>query len=202
MTTEAPPVDARLLRSEVRKHYAEVATHPDHEFHFHTGRMAARQVGYSDAVLDDLPDEVVESFAGVANPFHFGLPPPGANVLDIGSGAGVDAVIAARAVGTEGRVIGVDMTPEMLQLATGNARRMGLANLEFRHGLAERLPIEAGWADLVISNGVLNLVPDKHGAYRQIFRALAPGGRIQIADICVDKPVSEEAKRNIDLWTG
>lgn len=197
-----PAVDTEVLRSEVQKHYAEVATSPDHEFHFHTGRKAARQAGYDDGLLEAFPDEVVESFAGVANPFYFGLPSEGSKVLDIGSGAGVDSLIAARAVGPQGRVVGVDMTPEMLERATANAARMGLKNVEFRHGFAERLPVDAGWADLVISNGVLNLVPDKHTAYQQILRALKAGGRIQIADICVDKPVSESAKRDIDLWTG
>lgn len=196
------PVDTQLLHSEVQKHYREVAMNPDGEFHFHTGVTAARQVGYNDEVLAGLPSEVISSFAGVANPFHFGLPPEGAYVVDVGAGAGVDSIIAARAVGREGHVIGVDMTPEMLRLATANAQRMGLTNVEFRHGLAERLPVEAGWADMVISNGVLNLVPDKSRAYRQIFRALKPGGRVQIADICVDRPVSDDAKRDIDLWTG
>ena len=187
---------------EIQKHYAEVATSPDHEFHFHTGREAARQVGYDDAIIDNLPDEVIASFAGVANPFHFGLPRSGETVLDVGSGAGVDAIIAAKAVGPEGRVIGVDMTSEMLHVARRNSDRMGLGNVEFREGLIEHLPVDAASVDLVISNGVLNLMVDKHGAYRQIERVLKPGGRFQIADVCVDKPVSEEAKRNIDLWTG
>jgi len=200
--TDIVPVDADQLRVEIQKHYAEVANSPDHEFHFHTGREAARQVGYDDAIIDAIPDEVIASFAGVANPFHFGLPRSGETVLDLGSGAGVDAIIAAKAVGPEGRVIGVDMTPEMLDVARSNSDRMGLGNLEFREGLIERLPIEAESVDLVISNGVLNLMVDKHGAYRQIERVLKPGGRFQIADICVDRPVSEEAKRNIDLWTG
>ncbi len=200
--TNVIPVDEDQLRLEIQKHYAEVATSPDHEFHFHTGRDAARQVGYDDAIIEDIPDEAIASFAGVANPFYFGLPRSGEIVLDVGSGAGVDAMIAAKAVGPEGRVIGVDMTPEMLDAARRNSDRMGLGNLEFRAGLIERLPVDAESVDLVISNGVLNLMVDKHGAYRQIERVLKPGGRFQIADICVDKPVSEGAKRNIDLWTG
>jgi len=196
------PVDEDQLRVEIQKHYAEVATSPNHEFHFHTGREAARQVGYDDAIIEDIPDEVIASFAGVANPFHFGLPRSGETVLDVGSGGGVDAIIAAKAVGPEGRVIGVDMTPEMIDAARRNSDRMSLSNVEFREGLIERLPVDAQTVDLVISNGVLNLMVDKHGAYRQLERVLKPGGRFQIADICVDKPVSEEAKRNIDLWTG
>lgn len=200
--TNMIPVDEDQLRVEIQKHYAEVAISPEHEFHFHTGREAARQVGYDDAIIEDIPDEVIASFAGVANPFHFGLPRSGETVLDVGSGAGVDAIIAAKAVGPEGRVIGVDMTPEMLDAARRNSDRMGLGNVEFREGLIERLPVDAQSVDLVISNGVLNLMVDKHGAYRQVERVLKPGGRFQIADICVDKPVSEGAKRNIDLWTG
>jgi SAM-dependent methyltransferase len=196
------PVDEDQLRVEIQKHYAEVATSPNHEFHFHTGREAARQVGYDDSIIEDIPDEVIASFAGVANPFHFGLPRSGETVLDVGSGGGVDAIIAAKAVGPEGRVIGVDMTPEMIDAARRNSDRMSLSNVEFREGLIERLPLDAQSVDLVISNGVLNLMVDKHGAYRQLERVLKPGGRFQIADICVDKPVSEEAKRNIDLWTG
>ncbi len=200
--TDIIPVDEDQLRVEIQKHYAEVATNPEHEFHFHTGREAARQVGYDNSIIDDLPDDVIASFAGVANPFHFGLPRRGETVLDVGSGAGVDVLIAAKAVGPEGRVVGVDMTREMLGAARHSADRMGLANVEFREGRAERLPVDAESVDLVISNGVLNLTVDKYGAYRQIERALKPGGRFQIADICVDKPVSEEARRNIDLWTG
>ncbi len=196
------PVDEDQLRLEIQKHYAEVADSPDHEFHFHTGRDAARRVGYDEAVIEDIPDDVIASFAGVAHPFHFGLPRPGETVLDVGSGSGVDAIIAAKAVGPEGRVIGVDMTPEMLDAARRNTERMGLDNVEFRKGLVERLPVDAESIDLVISNGVLNLMVDKHGAYKQIARALKPGGRFQIADICVDRPVSDRAKRNIDLWTG
>lgn len=202
MTTDSGSVDTDLLRTEVRKHYAEVATNPQHDFHFYTGRAAALQVGYDAALIENLPDALMASFAGVANPFHFGLPQPGKTVLDIGSGAGVDALIAARAVGPEGRVIGIDMTPEMLELARSNAVMVAATNVDFREGLMERLPVDAGSIDLVISNGVLNLTIDKYRAYQQIFRALRPGGRIQIADICVDRPVSEKAKRDIDLWTG
>ena len=199
---DLPPVDVDVLRDEVRHHYAQVAVDPHDDFHFHTGSAAAFQVGYEPDLLNGLPPEAVEAFAGVANPFHFGLPRSGEQVVDIGSGAGTDAMIAARAVGNEGSVIGVDMTPEMLERAARTAGAAGLPNVEFRHGLAEQLPVDDEWADLVISNGVLNLVPDKVGAYREIMRVLRPGGRIQIADICVDKPVPESAKRDIDLWTG
>lgn len=195
-------VDVDGLRGEVQHHYAEVATAPEGEFHFHTGSQAAKQVGYDDRLLQGLPDEAVAAFAGVANPFHFGLPAAGERVVDIGSGAGMDSMIAARAVGDTGKVIGVDMTPEMLERARAAAGAAGLSNVEFREGFAEKLPVPDGWADVIISNGVLNLVPDKVGAYREVVRVLRPGGRIQIADICVDKPVPEAAQRDIDLWTG
>lgn len=195
-------VDVGVLREEVRHHYAQVAVSPGDEFHFHTGRRAALHVGYDPALLDDVPDQALEAFAGIANPFHFGLPLEGEKVVDIGSGGGTDAMIAAQAVGASGHVVGVDMTTEMLELARRTAAESGISNVEFRQGLAEDLPVEDGWADLVISNGVLNLVPDKVGAYQEVMRILRPGGRIQIADICVDKPVPESAKRDIDLWTG
>ncbi len=195
-------VDIGKLRQEIQSKYREVVDHPDATFHFHTGLRATERAGYQDAWLEGLPKQSIASFAGVANPFHWGLPRPGERVIDVGSGAGLDSMIAARAVGAEGNVIGVDMTPEMLARANAGVEEAGIANLEFREGLAERLPVDEGWADVVISNGVLNLVPDKLGAYKQVFRALKPGGRIQIADICVDRPVPEGAMKDIDLWTG
>jgi arsenite methyltransferase len=195
-------VDVEQLREEIRRKYVEVLDHPDGEFHFHTGRRAAVNNGYLDEWLEGLPQEAVDSYAGVANPFHWGLPQTGERVVDVGSGAGLDTLIAARAVGPDGFVIGVDMTPEMLDHARGAAAEARITNVEFRQGLAERLPVEKGWADLVISNGVINLVPNKLAAYRQIARALRPGGRVQVADICVERPVPESALRDIDLWTG
>jgi arsenite methyltransferase len=195
-------VDVERLREEVQRKYVKVVEHPQGEFHFHTGRRAARNNGYLDEWLEGLPEEAVVSYAGVANPFHWGLPQHGERVVDVGSGAGMDALIAARAVGPDGHVIGVDMTPEMLERARSAAAAGGITNVEFRQGLAERLPVEEGWADLVISNGVINLVPNKVGAYRQVARALRAGGRVQVADICVERPVPESALRDIDLWTG
>lgn len=195
-------VDVDQLRNEVGKKYEEVAVEPDAEYHFLTGRPAAERHGYPLDAVDALPTEAVGPFAGVACPFHWGMPRDGERVVDIGSGAGMDSLLAARAVGPSGAVVGVDMTPAMLERARRAAEGAGLDNVEFREGLAEELPVPDGWADLVISNGVLNLVPDKTAAYREVARVLRPGGRIQIADICVEKPVPEEAKRDIDLWTG
>jgi arsenite methyltransferase len=197
-----PQVDVAELRREIRTKYVEVVEHPDATFHFHTGLRAAANAGYRDEWFRGLPASTIASFAGVGNPFHWGTPRAGERVVDVGSGAGFDSMIAARAVGSEGAVVGVDMTPEMLELARIGAKEAGLANVEFREGLAERLPVQDGWADVVISNGVINLVPDKVGAYREIARVLRPGGRVQVADICVEKPVPESAIRDIDLWTG
>jgi arsenite methyltransferase len=195
-------VDVDQLRDEIRRKYIEVLERPYGEFHFHTGRRAAVNNGYLDEWLEGQPQDALDSYAGVANPFHWGLPKSGERVVDVGSGAGLDALIAARAVGPGGFVIGVDMTPEMLDRARAVVAQARIANVEFRQGYAERLPVERGWADLVISNGVINLVPNKLGAYRQIARALHPGGRVQVADICVERPVPESALRDIDLWTG
>ncbi len=200
--TENVTVDVDRLRAEVQEKYSEVVDRPGGEFHFHTGRRAATNAGYRDQWLDGLPEEAVASFAGVANPFHWGLPQAGERVVDVGSGAGTDSMIAARSVGPDGAVIGVDMTPAMLARATEAAHAGGFENLEFREGLAEALPVPDAWADLVISNGVINLVPDKAGAYAEIARVLRPGGRVQVADICVEVAIPEGALGDIDLWTG
>jgi ubiquinone/menaquinone biosynthesis C-methylase UbiE len=138
----------------------------------------------------------------MGNPFFWGGPKPAERVVDLGSGGGMDSFLASLWVGSEGRVIGVDMTPEMLERSRSIADKMGLKNIEFREGLIEDLPVEDGWADVVISNGVINLCPDKIGVYRQIFRVLKPGGRMTVADICLERPVPEEALHDIDLWTG
>jgi ubiquinone/menaquinone biosynthesis C-methylase UbiE len=152
--------------------------------------------------LKGIPETAIESFAGTGNPFSLGSLEGGERVVDVGSGGGIDSLIAARMVGPEGRVIGVDMTPAMLERANGAAAESGLANVEFRKGLMEELPVEDGWADVVISNGVLNLTPDKGRALAEMARVLRPGGRLQIGDILVEREVSPESKRKIDLWTG
>jgi len=195
-------VDVHALRREVQEKYREVASDPTAEFHFHTGRRHALRMGYPESPLDQLPDEATDAFAGVANPFHWGLPKRGERVVDLGSGAGMDSFLAAFAVGPEGRTIGIDMTPEMLDLSSRMAMELGLQNVEFREGLIEELPVESDWADVVISNGVINLCPDKLGVYKEIRRVLKPGGRMTIADICVEKPVPQSALKDIDLWTG
>ena len=179
-----------------------VARHPEQGFHFHTGRPLTRLLGYADAWLAGIPEATIASFAGTGNPFSLGLPALGDNVVDVGSGAGLDSVIAARFVGPAGRVVGVDMTPAMLERARAGAADSRTDNIEFRQGFAESLPVEDAWADLVISNGVLNLFPDKLAGLREMARVLKPGGRLQIGDIVVQRPVGPGAKRNIDLWKG
>ncbi len=193
------------LRHQVREKYREVIADPNgikHAHHFHTGRPHAIRLGYPSHPLSDLPEEACEAFAGVGNPFYWGAPKPGEKVVDLGSGAGMDSFLAALWVGEEGRVIGVDMTPEMIERSRSIATDLGLENIEFREGLIEDLPVEDAWADVVISNGVINLCPDKIGVYRQIFRVLRPGGRMTVADICSERPVPEDALRDIALWTG
>lgn len=195
-------VDLDELRKEVREKYREVAQNPTAAYHFHTGRAHALRLGYPASPLDQLPEEACEAFAGVGNPFYWGGPNPGENVVDLGSGAGMDSFLAALWTGPTGHVVGVDMTPEMIDRSRAMAAALRLENIEFRQGVIEDLPVEDSWADVVISNGVINLCPDKIGVYRQIFRVLRPGARMTIADICLERPVPEEALRDIDLWTG
>lgn len=195
-------VDVEELRAEVKEKYREVADDPERDFHFHTGRAHALRMGYPASPLDRLPDEACEAFAGVGNPFYWGGPQPGERVVDLGCGAGMDSFLASLWVGKRGRVVGVDMTPEMLARAEKVAGSLRLGNIEFRAAYIEALPIESGWADVVISNGVINLCPDKLRVYKEIARVLKPGGRMTIADICVERPVPEGALKDIDLWTG
>ena len=195
-------VDTDTLREQVKEKYREVAVNPHGSFHFHTGRVLAAKLGYEESVTTSLPDSAVESFAGVANPFSLRFLLEGERVVDIGSGGGFDCFVAARQVGDKGVVIGVDMTQEMLAKARGAAGELGLKNIEFREGLIEDLPVEAEWADVVISNGVINLCADKRRIFAEIQRVLRPGGILQFADIANGKPVPESAIRNIDLWTG
>jgi len=195
-------VDAGALRNQVREKYRAVATDPAGPFHFHTGRELARRLGYDADAVAALPDRAVESFAGVANPFQLRRPAPGERVVDIGSGAGFDSFLAAQQVGPKGQVIGVDMTPEMLDKSTTTAAELRLEQVAFREGLAEALPVDAGWADVVISNGVINLCADKRAVLTEIRRVLKPGGWLQFADIANGRPVPEGALRDIDLWTG
>ena len=195
------PVDATSLREEVKNKYRDVASNPHGEYHFHTGRPLAKRLGYDAAMVDSLPDAAVESFAGVANPFLLRQLVPGEKVVDAGSGAGFDCFIAAKQLGARGRVVGIDMLPEMLAKSRASARATGLDQVEFREGLLEEMPVPDGWADVVISNGVINLCADKKQVFKEIWRVLRPGGHLQFADIANGKPVPASAVQNIDLWT-
>lgn len=200
--TAATPVDPGALRDEVQRKYREVAHEPDGDHHFHTGRPLARRLGYPGDVVDALPDAAVESFAGIANPFSLRPLAAGERVVDVGSGAGFDSFVAAGQVGPAGSVVGVDMTADMLDKSRATAARLGLGNVTFREGFAESLPLADGAADVVISNGVFNLCPDKAAAFAEARRVLAPGGWLQFGDIATGVPVPDEAAADIDLWTG
>jgi len=195
-------IDRDEIRRRVSEKYRGVALNPELGFHFHTGRPLSRMLGYDEAVVDRLPEGTVDSFAGTGNPFLFGDLQPGETVVDIGCGAGFDSLIAARQVGPSGGVIAIDMTAEMRAKAAAGAVQLGLANVEMREGYAESLPVEDATADVVISNGVINLCPDKQAVFREMHRVLKPGGRIQVADILVHREVPQEAKDDIDLWSG
>jgi len=196
------PVDPDTLRERVRGKYREVALDPGASFHFHTGRGLASRLGYEAGEVDALPDRAVESFAGVGNPFSLRRLAPGERVVDVGSGGGFDSFIAAGQVGPGGQVVGIDMTAEMLDKSRQTATALGLGHVQFRDGLAEAIPVEDTWADVVISNGVINLCADKQAVFAEIFRVLRPGGRLQFADIANGLPVPAGALRDIDLWTG
>jgi SAM-dependent methyltransferase len=200
--THELPVDVDALRAEVRDKYRAVAVAPDAEYHFHTGRRLAARLGYDAEVVASLPDAAVESFAGVGNPFSIRQLEAGERVVDVGSGAGFDSFVAARAVTPTGAVVGVDMTQEMLAKSRATAAQLELTNVEFREGFAEALPVDDGEADVVISNGVINLCADKRAVFAEIRRVLRPGGVLQFADIANGRPVPPEALRDIDLWTG
>jgi SAM-dependent methyltransferase len=204
MECEVKPakVDRARLRDSIKDKYTAVAQTPEAGFHFHTGRPLAAMLGYDLGEVDGLPAATVESFAGVGNPFAMGKLKAGETVLDIGCGAGFDTLQAALQVGSAGRVIGVDMTDAMLNRTRAGAAALGLANVEAREGYMEELPIEDGFIDVVISNGVINLAPDKVKVLEEIRRVLKPGGRIQVADIVVHLPVPQDAKDDIELWSG
>jgi SAM-dependent methyltransferase len=201
MTNKEVTIDPAVLREEVKSKYRDVATNPRGEYHFHTGRPAAKRLGYDSALVDSLPDAAVESFAGVANPFSLLSLAQGEKVVDAGSGGGFDCFVAAHQIGPKGQVVGVDMLSDMLERSRKTAESMGLSNVEFREGLLEEMPVEDGWADVVISNGVINLCADKKRVFSELWRVLRPGGRLQFGDIANGKPVPESAIRNIDLWT-
>lgn len=196
-------LDVATLRDEIRTMYARVAMAPAGDFHFHRGpEYAAARLGYDQHELAQLPTSVTAAFAGVGNPHAIGQIEPDAVVLDIGCGAGIDLLLAARRIGPNGRAIGIDMTVAMRERAMSGAQSCALTNVDVRDGDAMNLPVEDATVDVVISNGVLNLVPDKTRAVREIARVLKSGGRVQLADIVIGEVLPDSALRDIDLWTG
>ncbi len=201
MTDLVAGLDVELLKTEIKKTYASVSQEPGKDFVFPTGRAWAEDPD-SPPELANVPEAAVESFAGVANPWVLGRLEPGETVVDLGCGAGTDSLVAAQMVGADGHVTSIDMTPQMLAKARAAAAEMGATNIDFVEGEVEHLPLADGSVDVVISNGVIDLVPDKDAVFGEIYRVLKPGGRMQIADVTIQNPVSEEGQRNIDLWTG
>ncbi|OED35561.1 hypothetical protein AB833_30595 [Chromatiales bacterium (ex Bugula neritina AB1)] len=195
------PVDPVALREEIKNKYRDVAAAPNQPYHFHTGRALSKRLGYDQSIVDKLPDRAVESFAGVANPFAERTLQPGEKVVDAGSGAGFDCFIAADQVGDEGKVLGVDMLPEMIEKSRTTAKTLQQNHIEFKESLLESMPVENDWADVVISNGVFNLCADKQEVFNEVWRILKPGGWLQFGDIANGKPVPESAISDIDLWT-
>lgn len=202
MSATESPVDVEVLRREIRKTYTDVSAEQDRDYIFPTGRAWAEELGYPEPELSAVPDASVESFAGVANHWTLGRVAPGEVVLDLGCGAGTDLLIAAQMTGPSGRAVGIDMTAGMLGRVRESAAAMGLANVELHESLIESLPLPDASVDVVISNGVIDLVPDKEAVFDEIDRVLRPGGRLQLADVVVHHEVSEDARKRIDLWTG
>lgn len=200
MATRIAP-EVEILRKEIKEKYTELASSPELTFHFNHGLSLAKLLEYPEELLAGLPPEAVESFAGLGNPFSVGEISPGETVLDIGSGCGFDSIIAAKLVGPTGRVIGVDMTDAMLKRSRKTAKGLDLNQVEFKKGFAEELPAPDGSVDVVISNGVINLTPDKYAVFKEVFRVLKPGGRLYLADIVAYKEVPDAVREDVDLWT-
>ena len=192
--------DARELESKVQAMYRDVAEHPEGKYHFEMGRALAERLGYPPADLDRIPAQAIESFAGVGHYFHLAAIRPGETVVDLGSGSGMDSFLAALKVGPQGKVIGVDMTDAQRLKAEQLRERDGFANVSFLKGYIDAVPLPQGFADVVISNGVFNLAPDKAGVFAEVARLLKPGGRLAIADIVTDRQLPESISCNTTLW--
>ena len=198
--TTTRSLDTEDLEVQVKEVYRAVAEHPERQFHFETGRTLAERVGYPVHDLDGIPAEAIDSFAGVGYSFDLAEPRLGETVVDLGSGSGMDSFLAARAVGDDGRVIGIDMTDAQLRKAERLARDAGFSNVEFREAHIDKLPLDDASADLIISNGVINLAPDKAAVFAEAARVLRPGGRLAISDIVTATQLPEGVTCNASLW--
>lgn len=195
--------DRERLKEEIRATYGRVAEQPDGDFHFHRGpEYAAAMLGYDRAELDELPDFVTAPFAGVGNPLRAGALPSGARVIDLGSGSGMDCLLAGRRVGQQGEVVGFDMTDAMLDKARAGAAAAGMKQVRFEKADISQLPIDDSSVDVAISNGVINLSPEKPRVFAELHRVLRPGGRVQFADIVIETELSAAALNDIQLWVG
>ena len=200
MNSELTSRDKQRIDASIRDKYIRVAAGPEGLFHYPTGRAGLEALNYDPDIIRDLPEPVIASYCGVGNPFSLGPIQPGETVLDIGCGAGVDAIIAAKMVGPSGRVTGIDLVPEMLARARENARLARVANVTFQESSGEQLPFPANSFDVVISNGVFNLVVDKAKALGEVFRVLKPGGRFLLADQMLAGELSQETKARVENW--
>lgn len=193
-------LDVAALETKVKAMYRSVALEPEGEFHFEMGRALAERLGYSPTELDMIPSEAIASFAGVGHFFDLAKPRPGDKIVDLGSGSGMDTFVAALKVGPAGRVIGIDMTDEQLAKAERLRKAAGIAHVEYRKGYIEKTGLTDATFDLVISNGVINLAPDKAAVFGEAARLMKPGGRLALADIVTEKPLPEGITCDATLW--
>lgn len=200
MDSRISAADRKKIESGIREKYAEVAQNPEGQFEYPTGRKGLEGLDYDNALIEKLPDAVASSYCGVGNPFSLGPIKPGQRILDVGCGAGVDTILAAMMAGPTATAVGVDIVPEMIARAESNLERMDLENVEFQNASGERLPFADGTFDVVISNGAVNLIPDKEAAMAEVIRVLKPAGRLMLADQVAAGSIQKDIRERIESW--